>query len=293
MGLRSSVATAVVLALVTAACGDDDGASTDGPPLVVASFHPLADAARQVGGDRVDVRDLTPVGAEPHDVELTSRQVDLVEDAHLVVILGGRFQPAVEDAVRRRDGPTLVLLDELGIDTRGDPHVWLDPGVMSDIVGLVADALVAADPADAGTYRERAGDHRSRLAELDGRFERTLATCEQRTIVVPHEAFGWLAARYDLEQVGLAGTDPHGEPDPRRLGRVADLIEARGITTVFRDPADVDEAVRTVADETGTDVAVLDPLEQARRVSGVDGYVERMDANLTALAGALGCERAA
>ena len=289
--MRARPVVLVVLALVLPACGDDAAVPTGGRTLVAASFDPLAEVVRQVGGDAVDVRDLTPVGAEPHDVELTSEQVDLVEDAALVVVLGGDFQPAVEEATERRDGRTLVVLDELGVDAQGDAHVWLDIELMAETVRLVAEVLAAVDPDAAQGYTARADEYRRQLTALDGRFEEALATCERRTIVVPHEAYGWLAARYDLEQVGLAGTDPHHGSDPRRLDEVAGIVESQGITTVFEDPGEPDETARTLARETGARIAPLDSLERRGQGDTADaGYVERMEANLAALTEALACE---
>src|SRR5947207_2558106 len=82
-----------------------DAATSRGP--VVASFDPIAGAARQVGGERVAVTNLTPAGAEPHDLELNPDQIDRVLDAKVVFELGHGFQPAVEQAAEQRDGPTV------------------------------------------------------------------------------------------------------------------------------------------------------------------------------------------
>jgi zinc transport system substrate-binding protein len=98
---------------------------------VVASFFPLAEAVKVIGGDRVSVRNLTPPGAEPHDLELTPDDRDAIEDADLVIVLGGGFQPAIEDATDDRDGATLDLIAQLPAadrkHARNDPHLWLDP----------------------------------------------------------------------------------------------------------------------------------------------------------------------
>src|SRR4029079_152987 len=115
--------------LVTAACAPAERAD-DGRVHVVAAFYPVAWAAARVGGDAAAVANLTPAGAEPHDLELTTRAVDDIDDADLAIVMGPDFQPGVEDATRRRSSGTLRLLDHLDVDT-DDPHVWLDPVLMN------------------------------------------------------------------------------------------------------------------------------------------------------------------
>ena len=112
---------------------------------VVASFYPLAEAARRVGGDLVTVTDLTPPGVEPHDLELSPDQVEAITTADLVVYLGGGFQPALQDAVTQTDATVSDVLDGVGTlapppgeeGAAVDPHVWLDPVRFATIVGEV------------------------------------------------------------------------------------------------------------------------------------------------------------
>src|SRR5262249_36561567 len=163
-----------------------------------ASFYPLAYAAQRVGGNRVTVTNLTPAGAEPHDLELTPPQIDEVLDAGLVLELGHDFQPAVEKSASQRDGPTLKLLDRVGINARNkkvkegaptslDPHVWLDPVLMGSIVTQVERALTKLDPRGAASYHARADAFRTELADLDARYRTGLAQCRRRLIVTSHE----------------------------------------------------------------------------------------------------------
>lgn len=266
----------LVLLLTAAACAGDS--STDGTK-VVASFYPLAEAARQVGGDEVAVADLTPSGTEPHDLELTPDQVADVEDASLAVVLGGGFQPAVEEVAERREGPTVVVLtgDEV------DPHVWLDPARMKAIVEEVRDALLELDPG--GPYRVNAKAYSVELDELDAEFEAGLANCERDLLVSAHEAFGALAERYGLRQEGISGVEPDAEPDPQRLDELADLVEEEGVTTIFTEALVSPAVAETLAREVGVETAVLDPLESID-----DGdYLSVMRSNLAVLQEALGC----
>ena len=257
----------VLTLLAVTACGAD-GNGDDGRLRVAAGFYPLAEAARQVGGDRVDVIDLTPAGVEPHDLELDTEAVDDVLDADVVVVLGQGFQPAVEDVAGDR---AVEILTEPTDDT----HVWLDPTRMAEIVERVAEAV------DGSPDR-----YLDELAALDAEFEAGLADCDRRILVTAHEAFGRLADRYDLRQEGVAGVSPDEEPDPRRLAELAELVESEGITTVFTERLVSPEVAEALAREAGVGTAVLDPLESEPE----DGdYLSVMRENLAALRKALGC----
>ncbi len=256
---------------------------------VVASFYPLAYVAERVGGTRVAVTNLTPSGAEPHDLELSTKQVDQLLDADLVVDLGHGFQPAVERATEQRDGPTLTVLDDSGDAV--DPHVWLDPVRMSGIVSDVQRALTKRDPGGRAVYRQNAEAFRAELAALDTRYRNGLADCARRLIVTSHEAFGHLARRYGLRQEGVAGISPDAEPDAERIGELADLVRREHVTVVFTEKLVSPRIAQVLAREAGVTTEVLDPLESlstsARRRGA--SYVTVMDNNLKKLRSALDC----
>jgi zinc transport system substrate-binding protein len=198
----------VVLLVCAGACGRAPKAT--GRVDVVASFYPLAEAAARVGGGHASVRNLTPPGAEPHDLELDAGQVAAIQDARLVIVLGFGFQPAVEKAARGRSG-TVELLGRLPIaadDAQHDPHVWLDPVLMSAIVDDIAADYARVDAPNASSYRANADAFKAELGALDGRYKTGLATCDRHEIVTSHEAFGWLARRYGLTQESVLGISP-------------------------------------------------------------------------------------
>jgi zinc transport system substrate-binding protein len=289
--------TAVLLAALAALVGlvaasGPAGAAASSRKSVVASFYPLAYAAEQVGGDRVKVANLTPAGAEPHDLELTPAQVDRILDAAVVLDLGRGFQPAVEDAASQRDGVTVDLLDALPGVKPSDPHVWLDPILMSDMVTRVQRALTNADPAGKAVYAANAGELRLRLRALDARYRAGLARCDRRLVVTAHEAFGYLAHRYGLRQEGVAGLSPDAEPDPQRLAELTDLAKREHVTVIFTEELVSPRIADTLAREVGVRTEVLDPLEgltDAERKRGADYFTE-MDANLAKLRDALACQ---
>ncbi|MBA3382004.1 MAG: zinc ABC transporter substrate-binding protein [Actinobacteria bacterium] len=263
---------AVVVAF--AGCG---GVGRDDSGSVIAAFYPLAWAAERIAADGTDVQNLTPPGAEPHDVELSPRDIETIRNARLVIYAGGGFQPAVEDAVSEREGPSVDVLDG-----ERDPHVWLAPVRFADVARTVGLALGRPDQAE-----RLAGE----LMRLDESYRRGLERCERRALVTSHAAFGHLAARYGLKQLSLTGASPESEPGPRELERLIDDVRASGATTVFAEPLVSDRVAETVARAVEAEVAVLDPLEglSKERLAAGEDYLSVMRTNLAALREALTC----
>lgn len=271
-----------VIAVACAGCGDGGSGPSSEKQSVLASFYPLAFAAQEVGGGTVSVRNLTPPGAEPHDLEATPRDVERLRDADLVLLLGEGFQPQLEDAAGKGDRVVHVL-DTPGLRLdHGDTHVWLDPLRYERIVERVGRALGRPDAAR---------DLTRRLQALDREYREGLAECGRREIVTSHEAFAYLADRYGLTQISASGSSPEGELSPRDLERVVDTVRDTGATTVFTEPLVSARIAETVAREAGAKTAVLDPIEgltEDEQKRGAD-YFSLMRANLAALRKALSC----
>ena len=278
--LSRIVLLCLLSALAAAGCGGD------AEPEVVAAFYPLAFAAAQVAPQGTTLANLTPAGAEPHDLELTARDVRRIRDASHVVYAGRGFQPALEDALEHREGPTLDVLDDFVLRRRGhdvaDVHVWLDPVRFAAIARSIAGTLGDEAAAD---------DLVRRLAVLDNAFRSGLARCARREFVASHAAFGYLADRYGLEQVALVGLSPEAEPSASDIERLVGEVRATGATTVFFEPLVSPRLAETVAREAGVRTAVLDPLEGLTQAQVEDGddYFTVMRENLAALRQALGC----
>ena len=282
----SRIVLLCVATISIAGCGEAQTGDGD----VVAAFYPLAFALAEVAPQGIVVRDLTPPGAEPHDLELDARDVEAIRGAALVVYLGGGFQPALEDALEEREGPALDVLQKAGVRLKSDtvdtgavdPHVWLDPLRYAAVAREIAAEL--GHPAGADAFV-------ARLERLDAELERGLARCARRQLVTSHAAFGYLTERYDLEQVPLVGIEPEAEPSPRDLEQLVDRVRATGATTIFFETLVSSELAGTVARETGARTAVLDPLEglQAEQLDAGTDYFDVMRENLAALRAGLGC----
>jgi len=274
-------------------------------PKVVAAFYPLQYAAQSVGGDLVNVTNLTQPGVEPHDLELSAQQVAEIAEADLVLYIKG-FQPAVDEAIEQQAAGRaidvsagLALLaahedeaehaDEEGHEHgMQDPHVWLNPMNMALIGTAIKDKLSDIDSANAAAYMSNSEALRTSMTTLDQKFSSGLGSCTITTMVVSHEAFAYLAEAYGFTQVGISGLSPEAEPSPARIKDVANIVTQDGVTTVYYETLVDPKVAQTLADETGATTAVLDPLEGLQPDSDGD-YISVMESNLATLKAGQAC----
>lgn len=316
--LSPAVAGVAALALSScAAFSDDTGtASDDGDVTVAAAFYPLQFVAQRVAGDRTEVANLTKPGGEPHDLELSVGQTAEVAGADLVVYEAD-FQPAVDAAVEQNaEGATLDAAEVVGLEPFADehseeehaddshseeehaeeehdhgdldPHFWLDPARLAELGDAVAEQLAEIDPDGAETYTANAATLREDLETLDGELSEGLADCERSTIVVSHDAFGYLG-KYGIEVEPIAGLSPDAEPTPADLARLQQIIDEDGITTVFSERLVSPALSESLARDKGIETAVLDPVEGLSDETADEDYLSLMRENLAALRTANGC----
>ncbi len=301
---------AVAAALALPACSaapTAPTASSDPAALDVATgFYPYEFVTSRVGGPQVRVTNLTKPGGEPHDLELTPAQVAELSRTDLVVYSRG-FQPAVDVAVDqqaadrafdvlsvvelRPGAPEPVAAEEDGpnpgeSEDGNDPHVWLDPLRLAAVATAVAEELAERSPQQAAGFRSRAEDLDAELRALDAEMRAGLARCQRTQIVTSHDAFGYLANAYGLEQVSIAGLSPDDEASPKRLAEVARFAKEKGVTTIFFEELVSPKVAESLAREVGARATVLSPLEGAPD-SG--DYLSAMRENLARLRAALGC----
>jgi zinc transport system substrate-binding protein len=298
------VVTGLVVATL-AGCQQSPAPSPDPPkPLVLATFHPLSEFARQVGGDAVEVAVLVPPGVEPHHWEPAPADIVRLQRARVFVYHGAGLEPWVDRllgdvlpaetlAVSATEGLPLATADlpPLHRGLAPDPHVWLDPRLATAQVERIAAALARADPSRAADYAENTRRYAADLDTLHRAFEAGLASCARRDVVVAHAAFGYLARRYGLTQVPVMGLAPGAEPTPAEMARVVRFMRARNVTHVFFEPLGRRKLAEALAREAGVATLALNPLEGRTPEEAAAGqsYVTLMQANLANLRVGLGC----
>lgn len=312
---RGMAAGAVVVLLLTGCGGSDDeggaGSSSGDRPRVVAGFYPLEYLAERIGGDTIELVTLTSPGVDPHDLELSPRDVGTVGSADLVLYASG-MQAAVDAAVEQQNPDHVVdaavaaglvtLVDHHDDDQdhddqhdgtesvddghdhgEVDPHFWLDPNRYADVAQAVSDELSAVDPANAASYQANVEELIDQLTDLDEGYRTGLESCEYTEVITTHAAFGYLTDRYGLVQIPMTGISPESEPSPGRMAQITRQVDELGVPTIYSEIIAGTQIADTIANETGVNVVQLDPIEGLSDASPGEDYLEIMEANLEAL----------
>lgn len=293
-------------------CGTQpaDTAAGDGRLRVLTSFYPMYDFACKIGGDCIDVTNMVPSGTEPHDWEPSTNDLKNLEKADVFIYNGADMEPWADDLLVSRSDTLRVVEASENVELRTtdgehehahehedadhhhgdfDPHVWLDPENAKIEMEAIRDALCAADPENSTVFQSNYEKYAAELDALDAEFREKLAPLPNCTIVVAHEAFGYLCDAYGLTQVGIEGLSPDSEPDPGRMAEVIDFVREHSISTIFFEELVSPKVAEAIASETGAQAKMLSPLEglsDEQAAAGAD-YFSVMHDNLAALMEAL------
>ena len=292
---------------------------TDGQKLkVMASFYPMYDFAVKIGGDKAEVTNMVPAGTEPHDWEPAAADIKNLEEAALFVYSGGGMGHWGEDVLASLETKKLGSVEaSAGVTLRSghihdeeehkgaeehteeeehghdhgqfDPHVWLSPVNAKKEMENIKNAYVKADPENKDYYEKNYQTYTAEFDKLDQEYKDTLSALPNKSIVVSHEAFGYLCDAYGLTQMGIEGLSPDSEPDPARMAEIIDFVKANHVKVIFFEELVSPKVAETIAAETGAQTRVLNPLEglsDEELKNGAD-YFSVMEDNLKQLKAAL------
>ncbi len=261
-------------------------------PLVITTLFPYYDAARIIAGPYMDVESLFPFGVGVHDGALTPDSRERLASANLIITNGLGLEPFAKELPDIVSKKTTILEASRGIhilagdpqDQSGNPHIWMSPANMMTIAATIRDGLIAVDPAHRGAYEKNTADFVEQLRSLDDAFQKDSASAPSKSIVTFHDAFVYLADRYQLAIAGVLEEFPGREPSARELADLIATIKRVGVKAIFSEPQFSPRIVETVASDLHLKVFVLDPMETA--VDG-DAYLKVMERNRQALNEAL------
>lgn len=275
----------VLLTLAVCGCGGGQNAPADGKMQVAASFYPMAEFARAVGGDKVSVYTMIGDGVEPHDWEPSARDLTRLAKAGVFVYNGG-VEPWAQPALAAVAGDGVQAVEAgrafMAGNGKNDPHFWLSPRKAAVEVAAIRDAFAKADPAHAEEYQKNAAAYIEKISSLDKKLAAVAQNAKIKTFITTHAAFGHLAEDYGLTQEAIMGLSPQSEPSPAALNRLLGIMQAEGIKYVFFETLVSPRIAETIATAAGVQTLVLDPIEglsEAGYKNG-DDYLKIMERNI-------------
>ena len=262
-------------ALVLVGCGtsgsDESAVSEDGIK-VVTTFYPMYDFAKNVVGDNGEVSVLLDAGQESHGYEPTPQDIAAIADADVFVYNSDEMETWVPSVLESIESSDVIVVeaaedialfeleeaaeeehsDEEGEDAHNvDPHVWLDPVYAQEEVAAILAGVLEADEANKESYEANAAAFNEKLAELDAAYQTAFETAENRTFVVQHAAFGYIARRYELTEVAVSDVSSDAEPNPAKLAELQQFMIDNQITTVYYSDSASSKTAQTLAKQAG------------------------------------------
>lgn len=261
---------------------------------VITSFYPLYEIARRVGGEYVDIQNLVPPGAEPHDYELTPKDISRILESDILFVNGGGLEPWFSKITSEVQEKKVRIIDAsklFGDIISGDPHYWLDPLQYMKEVDRFEQILSEVDPSHRDFYLGNAKKFTAELASLSDDFQMGFQNCSFNEFVTNHAAFGYLAKRYNLEMIPITGLSPEAEPSPKTLAALTDLLRSKNIRYIMVETLVSPKIAETLAREVGAQTLVLNPLEGLvnEDIALGQNYITVMRQNLHALQIAMDC----
>ena len=267
---------------------------------ILTSIFPLYEFAQAVCGEREEVEILLPPGAEIHSWKPKPSDIIKIAHADLFIVVGSVLEPWLEDILKSVKNPKLHILEaSLGFKWEeeehlpgdhsprdheaGDPHIWLDFDYDIQIIEQISSILTQIDPSNADLYRSNARNINLKLRNLDNLYKEELSSCTLRTFILAgHSAFGYIAQKYNLNQVAVYGLSPNSLPSPRKLVETIRIAKEKGVKAIYFEAMLSNEIARMIADEVGCQTLALNPganLSREELHSGVS-FFDIMEKNL-------------
>lgn len=278
---------------------------------VVATLFPLYEFAKEVGGDKVDVHLLLPPGAEAHTFDPKPSDLVRINNADMFIFVGAGMEPWAHDIIEGA-GEKLTPLDASSkvtlLTTEGheeggkehgeehgdyDPHIWLDFDNDRKLVDAIAEALIQKDPENGRIYLANAQEYKKKLDALDGKYRQALSNCKHKEFVTcGHNAYAYIAKRYDLTYLAAYGVSPDSEPTPSRIKAITDLTKEHGINYILMEELVSPRLAEAISEESDIKVLAFNPGHNLKKEQFDGGmtFISLMDNNLEGLKRALECE---
>jgi manganese/iron transport system substrate-binding protein len=248
---------ALLVVGVLAACNNAGStAASTGPIPVVTTISTFNSLVEGVGGDRVRVQNLVPVGASPEDYEPTPQDAVTLSQAKILVENGAGLESWLAATLKNVPSNSLrVVVGADGLQVKNDnPHLWMDPENAKIYVAKIRDALIAVDPAHAQEYRKNASAYQTKLEALNDWIASQVKTIppNQRYMIVFHNAWQYYNDRYGITTLGFIEANPGQDPNPEQVAHLIDLARSHHVRAIFSEP----EYSKKLADQIASNAGI-------------------------------------
>lgn len=281
----------VISIILIASCSNkSESISSEDKLKVYTTFYPLYDFTKKIAGEKANVKILVPTGVEPHDFEPSPKQIAELEKADVFIYLGNAMEPwaeKIKENLQEKGVLVVKVGEELMKDD--DPHIWLDPILAEKMSENILEALILADEDQKEVYEKNFDILKDKFQKLHKKYSQTLSDVRKREIITSHDAFGYMAERYNLKQIPIKGICPQEEPSPKRMAKLSKICREKNIKYIFIEPLASPKLAETLAREVGAETLVLNPiggLTTEEQAKGED-YFSLMEKNLENLEKAL------
>lgn len=298
-GLKSKIMFGLSVLLAAGllfGCGDGTRQFDSEETLsIVTSIYPMYDFAKNIAGEKAEIINLVPAGTEPHDFELSTGDMQLLEQADVFIYNGADMEPFADKTIQAISNDKLKVVEAsktvetLQEDGHTDPHTWLSIENAMEECKVIRDALTEADEENADYYSKNCDAYIEQLKALHEEYQEGLKDIQKDTIVVAHQAFGYLCHAYGLKQEAVEGLTADSEPDSARMKELIDFCKEEDIRVIFFEELVSPKVAQTIAEEAGAQTMVLNPIEglTAEQEENGKDYISLMKDNLEALQKAL------
>lgn len=270
----------------------------DESKVIYASFYPIYNLTKQIAGDKFEVKSFNSLTTESHDFEPSAKEIAELSKSQLIFMNGAGMEDWKDDVeetvditmIDTSEGLDLIKADHDHAHTdhdhdhedgdehdheegeeeghhhhhgEFDPHTWLSPVNAKAQAKVIADKLSEIDPANKDYYQKNYEKIAKEFDEIINEYKEKFAKVENNKFIVPHEAFGYVARDFNLEQIPLASLTSTADPDAKVMKEVTDLAKKDAIKTVFFEKGGSDKAAKTIAEEIGADTLPLSTMEFA------------------------------
>ena len=272
----------ILFSIIIVTCNNNDNKNASGKLQIYTSVYPIYDFTKKIGGEKITVYNMTKAGAEPHDFEITSKDMANLSKADLFIYNGGGMEhwvDSVKDALQN-----IKYIDSssnINNQNNLDPHFWLSPKNAKIQMENIKNGLIEIDSESKDYYQSNYNLYANRLDELDNKIKISLSNIKNRNLVLTHPAFGHFCKEYSLNQIAIA----RDEADPKAMADIITFIKNNDIKAIFYEEFSSSKLVDSITKETQIKILTLNPIESLseENIEAGEDYFSIMEKNLISL----------